>query len=55
MNIGEYGHYKDKYEKYLELVKKIGADVIVHDVLIGFLDDEELTDFISVMEDRLQG
>jgi len=49
-----YGHTKRKYNKYLELVKKIGADVVVHDILIGFLDDGELTDFIYEMEDRIK-
>jgi len=49
-----YGHTKRKYNKYLELVKKIGSDVVVHDILIGFLDDGELTDFIYEMEDRIK-
>jgi 5'(3')-deoxyribonucleotidase len=49
-----YGHTKSKYNKYLELVKKIGSDVVVHDILIGFLDDGELTDFIYEMQDRIK-
>jgi len=48
-----YGHTKSKYEKYKELVNKIGADVVANEILIRFLDDGELTDFIYEMEDRL--
>ena len=49
-----YGHTKSKYDKYNDLVKKIGSDVVVNEILIAFLDDEELTDFIYEMEDRIQ-
>ena len=51
--IGNFGHYKSKYDKFVELVAKLSPDFVVHEILPAWLNDEELTNFIECMEDRI--
>lgn len=54
IEFGEYGHIASKYQKFLELVDKLSPDVVSREILPAWLDDEELTNFIEWMEERLQ-
>ena len=51
--ISQFGHVASKYNRFLELVKQLSPDYVVHEILPAWLSDEELTDFNNWMEDRL--
>ena len=52
-SVGEFAHITTKYKRYVELVEKLSPDFVTAEILPAFLNDAELTEFISVMEDRL--
>lgn len=51
--IGQFAHEVKKYNRFLELVKQLSPDFVVHEILPAWLNDEELTNFIECMEDRI--
>lgn len=51
--IGQFAHEVKKYNRFLELVKTLSPDFVVHEILPAFLSDEELTEFNNRMEERL--
>jgi hypothetical protein len=49
--IGEFAHDTCKFKRYYELIRELPAEPIIDRILPLFLMDDELSDFIDLLED----